>query len=171
MIQALKRGLESCATNSATMNGRLSRQCCRTSRGAYHGWTIGGSSMASSGSCGQERRGAICLVTLVHTPLAAVRPADHRGAFCSHRVNRAGCVGSCRVTPARTQWMISPRRLVAAAELGAPHPHQHELAPKCASVGTGALCCRSSARPASDDRPCGARFRARTIRPAADRDV
>jgi hypothetical protein len=37
VIQAPKRGLESCATNFPTMNGRPSSRCCRTSRAAYHG--------------------------------------------------------------------------------------------------------------------------------------
>jgi hypothetical protein len=37
VIQALNQGLESCATNSPTMSGPPSSQCCRTSRAAYHG--------------------------------------------------------------------------------------------------------------------------------------
>jgi transposase len=33
VIQARERGLESCATNSPTRNGRPSNRCCRTNRG------------------------------------------------------------------------------------------------------------------------------------------
>ena len=35
VIQALKLGLESCATNSPSMNGLPSSRCCRTSREAH----------------------------------------------------------------------------------------------------------------------------------------
>src|SRR6516165_12122100 len=48
--------LDSCATNSPTVSGQPSSQCCRISRAAYLGSTTVVSSMASSGSCDPEHQ-------------------------------------------------------------------------------------------------------------------
>src|SRR5262245_18613524 len=60
--QTPKLGVESCATNSPTMNGLLSSPCCRTSRVAFLGQTTDVSSTASSGFCDPGHLGAICRI-------------------------------------------------------------------------------------------------------------
>jgi hypothetical protein len=76
VIQTSELELESCATNSLTMNGPLSSRCCRTSRVASPGRTTDGS---SSGSFDQEHPGVICRRRLGHTPLATTASSGGGG--------------------------------------------------------------------------------------------